>query len=176
LVDFFIFKIKTKQMALTKAEKKEMMQGVETAVKGAKSVVFVNFKGLTVADTVTMRRDLRANNVGYLVAKKTITRKALDAGAFKGAMPEMPGELAIAYSEDLTASAREILAASKKHDKKITIQGGIFDGEYKNKEEMLAIALIPSKQVLYGMFVNIINSPIQRFAIVIDQIAKTKTV
>ena len=162
-------------MALTKAEKKEMMQGVETAVKGAKSVVFVNFKGLTVADTVTMRRDLRANNVGYLVAKKTITRKALGEQTIKGTMPDMPGELAIAYSEDLTAPAREILAASKKYDKKVTIQGGIFDGEYKNKEEMMAIALIPSKQVLYGMFVNLINSPIQRLAIVMDQIAKTKT-
>jgi large subunit ribosomal protein L10 len=163
-------------MALTKAEKKEMMQGVETAVKGAKSVVFVNFKGLNVADTVAMRRDLRTNGVGYLVAKKTITRKALEAQTIKGTMPEMPGELAIAYSEDLTASAREILAAEKKHSKKISIQGGIFDGEYKNKEEMLAIALIPSKQTLYGMFVNLINSPIQRFAVVVDQIAKQKTV
>ena len=163
-------------MALTKAEKKEMMAGVETAVKGAKSVVFVNFKGLTVADTVSMRRDLRANQVGYLVAKKTITRKALEAQkSLKGTKPEMPGELAIAYSEDLTASAREIFAASKKHDKKISIMGGIFDCEYTNKEEMLAIALIPSKKVLYGMFVNLINSPLQRFAIVIDQIAKTKT-
>jgi large subunit ribosomal protein L10 len=163
-------------MALTKAEKKEMLQTVETAVKGAKAVVFVNFKGLNVSDTSTMRRDLRANNVGYLVAKKTITRKALEAQNIKGTMPEMPGELAIAYaSEDMTAPAREIFAASKKHDKKVTIQGGIFDGEYKNKEEMMAIALIPSKQVLYGMFVNLINSPIQRIAIVIDQIAKTKT-
>lgn len=162
-------------MALTKAEKKEMMQNVETAVKSAKTVVFVNFKGLNVADTVEMRRGLRTNKIGYLVAKKTITRKALEAQNIKGTMPEMPGELALAYSEDLTAPAREMLAASKKHSKKISINGGIFDGEYKNQEEMLAIALIPSKQVLYGMFVNIINSPIQRLAIVIDQIAKTKT-
>lgn len=162
-------------MALTKAEKKEMMDSVQEAVKNSKTVVFVNFKGLTVADTVAMRRELRANKVGYLVAKKTITRKALESQTIKGTQPEMPGELAIAYSEDLTAPAREIFAASKKHDKKISIQGGIFDGEYKNKEEMLAIALIPSKQVLYGMFVNLINSPIQRFAMVIDQIAKTKT-
>jgi large subunit ribosomal protein L10 len=163
-------------MALTKAEKKEMMQSVETAVKGAKAVVFVNFKGLSVADTVSMRRNLRTNKVGYLVAKKTITRKALESQKIKGTMPEMPGELAIAYSsEDLTAPAREIFAVSKKHDKKITIQGGIFDGEYKSKEEMLVIALIPSKQVLYGMFVNLINSPIQRLAIALDQIAKSKT-
>ncbi len=90
-------------MALTKAEKKEMMQGVETAVKSAKTVVFVNFKGLTVADTVTMRRNLRDNKVGYLVAKKTITKKALAAQTIKGTMPEMPGELAIAWGTDQIA-------------------------------------------------------------------------
>jgi large subunit ribosomal protein L10 len=161
-------------MALTKAEKAEMMKGIQDAVKSSKTVVFVNFKGLTVGDTTKVRRALRENKVGYLVAKKTITRKALESQTIKGSMPEMEGELAIAYSEDLTAPAREIFAASKKHDKKITIQGGIFDGEYKNKEEMMAIALIPSKETLYGMFVNLINSPIQRLAIVMDQIAKTK--
>ncbi len=161
-------------MALTKVEKGEMLKGVQDAVKSAKTVVFVNFKGLTVADTTKMRRTLKENKVGYLVAKKTITRKALEGQTIKGTMPAMEGELAIAYSEDLTAPAREIFAASKKHDKKITIQGGIFDGEYKSKEEMLVIALIPSKQTLYGMFVNLINSPIQRLAIVMDQIAKTK--
>jgi hypothetical protein len=40
--------------------------------------------------------------------------------------------------------------------------------------EMLGIATIPPLQTLRGMFVNIINSPIQRFAVVLDQIAASK--
>ena len=161
-------------MPITKADKQAMLKSVDTAVKGAKTVVFVNFHGLTVADVTEVRRNLRANKVGYLVAKKTITRKALGENAIKGTMPAFEGELAIAYGEDLIAPAREIYAASKKFDKKLNIQGGVFQGEYKTKEEIMALALIPSQQVLYGMFVNLINSPIQRLAVVMDQIAKTK--
>ena len=63
----------------------------------------------------------------------------------------------------------------KKFDGKIMILGGVFEDTFMSKAEMSAIALIPSKHTLYGMFVNIINSPIQRMAIVISEIAKSKT-
>ena len=63
------------------------------------------------------------------------------------------------------------MTSRKKLDGKVSIIGGIFDGEYKSQAEMLSIASIPSLQVLRGMFVNVINSPIQRFAIALNAIA-----
>jgi ribosomal protein L10 len=39
---------------------------------------------------------------------------------------------------------------------------------------MLEIAMIPSREVLYAQFVNLINSPIQRFAVVLNAIAESK--
>jgi ribosomal protein L10 len=44
-----------------------------------------------------------------------------------------------------------------------------------NKEKMTEIAMIPGRDTLYAQFVNLINSPIQRFAVVLDQIAKNKS-
>jgi hypothetical protein len=41
-----------------------------------------------------------------------------------------------------------------------------------SKDEMLVIAAIPPLNVLHGMFVNIINSPIQGFVMALDQISK----
>lgn len=162
-------------MAITRADKEKMLQSVKDALAGSKSMVFVNFHGLSVAQATEVRRNLRANDIGYFVAKKRIIKLALEGSGITGTIPELEGELAIAYSADLASPAREIFLAQKKFDKRISIQGGIFDGVYKNKEEMLAIATIPSREVLYGMFVNLINSPIQRLVIVMDQIAKTKT-
>jgi ribosomal protein L10 len=43
-----------------------------------------------------------------------------------------------------------------------------------NAEEMLGVATIPPLQTLRGMFVNLINSPIQRFAVALNQIATKK--
>ena len=163
-------------MAITKQKKVELIGSMSERLATAKSIVFVNFKALGAADTKILRRKLRADNVGYFVTKKTLAKRVLADLKAKGDMPELPGELAIAYGEDLLAPARETYGFQiMPRDKgSISIVGGIFDGEYKTKEEMMAIATIPPLQVLRGMFVNLINSPIQRFAIAMGQIAESK--
>ena len=165
-------------MAITKQKKVELIGSMSERLATAKSIVFVNFKALSAADTKILRRKLSADNVGYFVTKKTLAKRVLADLKAKGDMPELPGELAIAYGEDLLSPARETYGFQiMPRDKgSISIVGGIFDGEYKTKEEMMAIATIPPLQVLRGMFVNLINSPIQRFAIAMGQIAESKGV
>ena len=53
--------------------------------------------------------------------------------------------------------------------------GGVFDGEYMDKAAMTAIANIPDVPVLRGMFVNVINSPIQGMVIALNAIAEKKS-
>lgn len=163
-------------MPRTKVEKKEILEKVEKIVKDAESLVFVNFHGLKVGDTVAVRRQLRKEGVSFFVAKKSLTRKALEsAKKIEGTIPELAGELGIAYGKDLLAPAREVYAFEKKFKGNIAILGGVFEGKYMTKEEMTGIALIPSENTLRAMFVNVINSPIQGFVMALDQIAKKKT-
>jgi large subunit ribosomal protein L10 len=89
-------------------------------------------------------------------------------------MPQLDGEIAIAYSADLLAPAREIYVFEKKFKDNVKIVGGVFEGAYADREKMVAIATIPSQQVLYAQFVNLINSPIQRLVIGLSQIAEKK--
>jgi large subunit ribosomal protein L10 len=161
-------------MAITKSKKKEIFESVEEAVKGSDSMVFVNFHGLKVADANQLRRKLESEGVGYLVAKKTITKKAVAAHGVKGEMPELEGELALAYSKDLIAPAREVYEFQKKLKEGLKILGGIFEGKFMSKDEMVAIAAIPSMNTLRGMFVNVINSPIQGLVISLAEISKKK--
>ncbi len=161
-------------MALSKKQKKEVLEKVAGVADTAKSVVFVNFHGLTVANSTELRRQLRSSGVQYTVAKKTLTKKAFSEKGFEGTMPELPGELAIAYGDELIAPAREVLVFEKKFEGKLSILGGVFDGKFMSKAEMTEIAMIPSEHTLRGMFVNLINSPIQRFVIALDQISQTK--
>ncbi len=166
-------------MPRTKIEKKEILEKVEGIVRDAESLVFVNFHGLKVGDTVQIRRQFRKEGVGFFVAKKSLTRKALEGTnigkKITGTLPELDGELGLAYGKDLIAPAREVYEFQKKFKDSITILGGIFEGRYMSKEEMMAIALIPTQKTLHAMFVNIINSPIHGFVMALDQIAKKKT-
>jgi len=163
-------------MAIDKNKKIEIVKKVADTLKDSKSVVFFSFKGFTVKDTTAMRRKLRDSKVSYLVAKKTLAKRAFTEAKIEGVMPEMIGETAFAFSADLTAPAREVYDFQKKFKDNIVIVGGIFDGKYMSKEEMMAIALIPSQETLYAQFVNVINSPIQGLVMALDAIAKKKTV
>ncbi len=163
-------------MARTKIEKKEILEKLEKITKDAKSMVFVNFHGLNVGDTTQVRRKLKSENVGFFVSKKSLTRKALDAKKIEGLMPELTGEVGLAYGVDLIAPAREVYEFQKKYKGSISILGGVFEGKFMSKEEMMGIAQIPSQKTLHAMFVNVINSPIQGFVMALDQIAKKKTV
>lgn len=161
-------------MALTKAQKSELFETLDKAFDTSKSVVFVNFHGLPVLDGTKVRRTLRSNGVSYVVAKKTVTKKALEKHGYKGTLPSLDGELALAYSEDSIAPAREVYKFEKELDKKISILGGIFEGAYQSREEMMAIAMIPGREALLGMFLNVISSPIQGFAVALNAIAEKK--
>lgn len=163
-------------MAITKAKKQEVVEKISESVKDAASVVFVHFKGLSVADTSAMRKSLRDGGVGYYVAKKTLIRRALENAGYQGTMPELPGEIALAWSnEDATQAARDIFEHGKKHKGALAIMGGIFDGKFTDAEGMNAIATIPPVPVLRGMFVNVINSPIQGLVIALDKISEKKS-
>lgn len=159
---------------ISKQKKEEVVSELKDSLKDAKSVVFVKFDKLKVADVNSLRRKLQKEQVGYFVAKKTLLKRVLDTKGIEGELPEIPGQIAIAYGEDSLAPAREVFNFSKALKENVSIVGGVFEGKYKNKDEMMSIATIPSLQVLRGMFVNLINSPIQRFAVVMNAIAEKK--
>jgi large subunit ribosomal protein L10 len=161
-------------MARTKEQKKEIISQLSKIMDDAKSLVFVNFHGLKVSDATAMRRALRKDGVGYFVAKKTLTTKALDGKKYTGTQPELVGEFGLAYSTDLVAPARGIYEFQKKLKDQVSIIGGVFEGVYMDKAGMISIAAIPPLDTLRGMFVNVINSPIQGFVMALDQIAKKK--
>ncbi len=161
-------------MAITKEKKKEILSKLEGIKDDSKTLVFVGFNGLTVSESTEMRNKLREEGVGYFVAKKTLIARALD-GAYEGETPEFEGEVALAYSADEIAPAQNVREFEKKYKDNVSILGGVFQGMYKTKEEMTVIASIPPLQTLRGMFVNVINSPIQGFAVAINAIAEKKT-
>lgn len=158
---------------LQKAKKEEMVKELAKNFKDSKSVVFVNFHGMKVSDETVLRRDLRNQGVGYKVSRKTLLKRALENVA-EGSLPELSGEVAIAYSADETASPREIYNFQKTHKGVLNILGGIFDGKFVDSTYMTEIATIPSREVLLSKIAFLLKSPMQRLAIAVNEVAKKK--
>jgi large subunit ribosomal protein L10 len=164
-------------MAITKDKKREIVAKLNEAFKEASSITFMGFTKLTVANASKMRKELAEAGVRMYVAKKTLIRKALETQGYTGTVPELPGEVAVAWTAgDVTAPSRGVYDYSKKLKNILTLLGGVFEGAFVNASEMTAIATIPPMPVLRGMFVNVLNSPIQGFVIALDKIREKKAV
>jgi large subunit ribosomal protein L10 len=155
-------------MAITKQKKEEIVAKVKDIASTAKTLVFANFKGLTVAQQSEMRKALRAQAIGYVVAKKSLLRRGLEAAPYQGQAPELEGEIALAYGADELAPARELAVFVKKFGEHLAFAGGVFGGRYVGREEITSIAAIPGIDTLRAQFVQLINSPLQRFAVVLN--------
>ncbi|MDO8514640.1 MAG: 50S ribosomal protein L10 [bacterium] len=159
-------------MAKTKQEKGVIIDKLAEAFKNGASSVFVHFTKVSVAEESAMRRALRNDGVSYFVAKKTLMRRALDTMGLKHDELPLEGEVSIAYGgADSTAASRLVHEWGSKLVGKLTILGGIFEGKLVGQAYMQEIATIPSMQVLRGMFVNVINSPIAGLAIALKAVA-----
>lgn len=166
-------------MAITREKKQELLSQLRDIVTDTPSLAFMHFETIPVEEVNELRRTLKGEGVRYLVTKKTLLKRTLEAANIEGELPPLDGEVAIAYlpsenGNDITAPARNINEFVKKFKDRLTFMGGVVENRFLSKEEIENVAAIPPVPVLRGMFVNVINSPIQRCAIALNAIAEKK--
>jgi large subunit ribosomal protein L10 len=160
-------------MAITLAKKQDQIKNLVEILQGKQCVVFVEFSKFTVAKANEFRKVLRDEGVTYTVIKKTLAKRAMAEMNYTGEHPTLDSQVGIATSIDPIAAARAVYNFSKTN-KNISIVGGVYENTYLEKVAMLTIATIPSKDVLYTQFVSVLMAPIQKFATVINEIAKVR--
>ena len=154
--------------------KKPIVDEIKELLDGAKTVVVVDYRGLTVEQDTNLRRELREAGVVYKVYKNTMINFAIEGTEFADLAQNLEGPTAIAIcKEDATAAAR-VLCKFAKDAEALEIKGGVIDGTYYDAAGVKAISSIPSKEVLLGKLLGSIQSPIANFARVIKQVADSK--
>lgn len=150
-------------MSKTKQQKQDTLQVLESGLKTAKSAVFANFQGLTVAEMEDLRKNCRKENVKVLVAKKTLLKRAFDASGLTGADPELfKGGVATFLGTDEVSTAKVVSTFAKTHEI-ATIFGGALEGKYVDAAMVKSLASLPSKQELLSKMVGSLNAPVSGF-------------
>ncbi len=154
--------------------KKPVVEEIAANLDGAVGVVLVDHCGLTVEQDTQLRRQMREEGIVYKVYKNTMLNFAIKDTEFEPLAKHLEGPSAVAISKtDATAPAR-VIANFAKTAEKLEIKAGIVEGKYYDANEMVAIANIPSRDVLLGRLLGSMQSPIANFARVINQIAESK--
>jgi large subunit ribosomal protein L10 len=152
--------------------KQPIVAEISEGIKDAKSVVLVDYRGLTVEQDTELRKNLRAAGVTYKVYKNTMMNFAFKGTRFEGLAPYLNGPSAMAYSAtDATAPAR-VLAEFAKKAKNLEIKAGVVEETVYDAAGMAQIAEIPSREILLGRLLGSMQSPIANFARVLNQIAE----
>lgn len=152
--------------------KQPIVEAISEELKGAQSVVLVDYRGLTVAQDTELRKKLREAGVTYRVYKNTMMKRAFEGTEFEGLEGCLEGPSAIAISkEDATAPARILCEFAKGADK-LELKGGVVEGTVYDVAALSELAKIPSREVLLSRLLGSMQSPITNFARVIKQIAE----
>lgn len=142
-------------------------------LKAAAGGVLVDYKGISVEEDTKLRKDLRENGVDYFVVKNTLLKRAAEIAGIEGLEPALSGTTAIAlHAEDIIVAPKLLNKKAESSDGKFSIKLGFVDGQVISKEEVEKYAKLPSKETLLSQLVFMLQSPIQRVAIAINEIAK----
>ena len=152
--------------------KKELVESIKAELKEAKSIVFVDYRGITVAEDTAMRKEFRENGVKYKVYKNRLLVRALNDLGITGYDPKMfEGTTAVAFSSDEVAPAR-IFCKTKKDINKMAVKFGVVNGQIMDQNQIEELAKIPSKEVLIAMLLGTLNAPVSAFARALNAIAE----
>ncbi|MGD9901110.1 MAG: 50S ribosomal protein L10 [Spirochaetales bacterium] len=145
---------------------------IKNKIKSAKSVVFADYKGITVGEATKIRANFRNNNAEYKVYKNRLILRALDELGIKGADAHLEGTTSVAFGyEDEVVPAR-LIADALKETQKMSIKFGIFNGEVVNGSYVKSISSLPSKNVLIAQLLSVLNGPVSGLARALNAIAE----
>ncbi|MBS7402311.1 MAG: 50S ribosomal protein L10 [Oscillospiraceae bacterium] len=156
-------------------EKQAIVAALVERIKASGSGVFVDYKGITVAEDTELRSELRKNEVEYTVIKNTLCRRAIDELGMSEIDSILNGTTSLATSTaDPIAPFRVVGEYSKKLGDKFNIKAGYMDGKVLSLNEITEIAALPSKDALYAKVLGTMLAPITSLAVVLGQILEQK--
>ena len=169
---------------MNREEKARVIEELTEKLKGG-SVVFVDYKGMNVAQSTRLRARSRESGVEFVVAKNTLAQRAANQAGVEGISEYLVGPTALAFSEDPVVSAK-LMAEFSDEIGTFELKGGLLDGDQVvDAEGVVALSRLPEReqliaQVVGGIqspiagLVNVLNGTIRNLAVVLNQVAEQK--
>jgi large subunit ribosomal protein L10 len=160
-------------VVMAKVEKKQVVvDQIKEKINGAKSILLVDYRGLTVEQDTQLRKQLRENNVEYKVFKNTMINFAIKGTEFEELSKDLEGPTAMAISYDDATAGPRILSKITKDNDKLEFKSGVVEGQYYDAKGMIAIGNIAPREELLARLLGSFKSPISSFARVVKQVAE----
>lgn len=148
--------------------KKALVEEIKEKIQSAKSIAFVDYRGLTASEDTKMRKAFRDAGADYKVYKNRLMLKALEALGISGCEKFLEGTTAVAFSNRDEVGAAKVIAKTIEDTKKIEIKFGILNGTVVDSKAVEALAKLPPKEVLIAQLLGMLNAPATNLARVLN--------
>lgn len=153
-------------MALTKEQKKEVIDQVSNLLSNSKMTVIASYPGTSVKAMQQLRRDAKDNGTTVRVLKNRLVIKAVEnSELLKGLdTSELKGQLLYAFNSDDEVAPAQALANFAKTNPTLEFVGAITaEGNFIGTEDVKSLASLPSKDQLRGQLVGMFSAPLTGF-------------
>jgi large subunit ribosomal protein L10 len=146
---------------MNRAQKAEMVKEFADRLSNAPFVAVADYRGITVEQIDSLRRDLEKQGVDYRVIKNTLAKRAI-AGTDKEELGEHLAGMSgwVLSGEDPVDAAKVLREATKKlvKDKVFIVKGGYFDGQTLDPAGVSKVADLPSKEELLSLLLRTLQA------------------
>ncbi len=145
-------------------EKVATVDEVKARVSSTSTAVVTEYRGMTVAQISTLRRQLRTLGADYKVFKNTLVRRAVSGTPVEPISAFLDGPTAIAFVDGDVSAVAKALRDYSKVTPNLIVKGGVLDGKSLSKSELTALADLPSRDVLLAQLAGLLASPMRTMA------------
>jgi large subunit ribosomal protein L10 len=156
-------------MSLSLEDKKAVVERVSNVLADSQTAIVAEYRGLTVEQMTSLRRQAREAGVFFKIVKNTLARRALKGSDFECLDEHLLGPLALAASKDPVAAAK-VLSAFEKNNATFSIKIGAMSGNLLSLEEINALAKLPGREELLATLVGTMQAPITKFVRTLNEI------
>jgi large subunit ribosomal protein L10 len=149
-----------------RAEKRELVASLQSALSGAGSIVLAQNTGLTVANLESLRREVKGAGGYVKVAKNRLAKLALKDTDHADISDLFIGPIVIAYAED-PMTAPKIAAKFADKNAKYVVLGGVMGKTALDANNVKALATMPSLNELRATLAGMLKQPATRIASVV---------
>jgi large subunit ribosomal protein L10 len=154
------------------AEKAKTIEELAAKLRDSRGAVLLDYRGLDVAAISDLRRQLRAQEVEFQVAKNTLLRIASDRAQIDVAPDLLTGPTAIAFGWRDEVTPAKLLTDFARRNRVVQVKGGIIGGRSMGAAEIGRVAELPSRAVLLAQLIGVIQAPLARALAVVQAPAR----
>lgn len=147
-------------MAITRQKKEEILNGLKDSFASAKSVAFIQYEGMTVAEVTDLRAKLRSADVDMKVAKKTLMKIAAKEHGVELPAEIMEGTVAAIFSKNDPAAGPKFIKQTAKTVEVLKLLGGVMEAKVLSRKDMQELADLPSREQLLAKFIGMMQAPL----------------